>query len=205
MRLRPAACVGRDSDLILSRPILVSDNSNSLWNRSLPIDWDQLSREGEANLPSDGSPWIRRNAAAYLSPSNRGPRVDATLPGRRPRTGHRHVELRPHEQPLGGEARAQGDRLGGVQGLSNRITYHIRGRLAVGKAVPGRVLPEAMKLAIAGYALKQTVQNPFQYVLQSQGGPPNLGPNTRWVVSRKPPPGSSPRSITARPTHQPRS
>jgi hypothetical protein len=55
--------------------------------------------------------------------------------------------------------------------LSNRIKYHIRGRLAIGKAVPGcAVLPEAMKLAMAGYALKQTIQNPFQYVLQSQGG-----------------------------------
>ena len=55
--------------------------------------------------------------------------------------------------------------------ISNRITYHVRKRLAVGKAVPGCVvLPEAMKLAVAGYALKQTIQNPFQYVLQSQGG-----------------------------------
>ena len=55
--------------------------------------------------------------------------------------------------------------------ISNRITYHIRGRLAIGKSVPGcAVLPEAMKLAMAGYALKQTMQNPFQYVLQSQGG-----------------------------------
>ena len=55
--------------------------------------------------------------------------------------------------------------------LSNRITYHIRKRLAVGKAVPGCVvLPEAMELAQAGYALKQVIQNPFEYVLQSQGG-----------------------------------
>ena len=55
--------------------------------------------------------------------------------------------------------------------ISNRITYHIRKRLAVGKAVPGcAVLPEAMKLAMAGYALKQMIQNPFQYELQSQGG-----------------------------------
>ena len=55
--------------------------------------------------------------------------------------------------------------------ISNRITYHIRKRLAVGKAVPGcAVLPEAMELAMAGYALKQSIQNPFQYVLQSQGG-----------------------------------
>jgi hypothetical protein len=55
--------------------------------------------------------------------------------------------------------------------ISNRITYHIRKRLAVGKAVPGCVvLPEAMKLAIASYALKQFIQNPFQYELQSQGG-----------------------------------
>ena len=55
--------------------------------------------------------------------------------------------------------------------ISNRITYHIRKRLAVGKAVAGcPVLPEAMELAMAGYALKQMIQNPFQYVLQSQGG-----------------------------------
>jgi hypothetical protein len=55
--------------------------------------------------------------------------------------------------------------------ISDRITYHVRKRLAVGKAVPGcAVLPEAMELAMAGYALKQTIQNPFQYVLQSQGG-----------------------------------
>lgn len=55
--------------------------------------------------------------------------------------------------------------------ISNRITNHIRKRLAVGKAVPGcAVLPEAMKLAMAGYALKQFFNNPFQYELQSQGG-----------------------------------
>ena len=55
--------------------------------------------------------------------------------------------------------------------LSNRIKYHISKRLAVGKAVPGcAVLPEAMELAKAGYALKQMVQNPFEYMLQSQGG-----------------------------------
>jgi hypothetical protein len=54
--------------------------------------------------------------------------------------------------------------------LSNRIKYHIRKRLAVGK-VPGRaVLPEAMKLAKAGYALKDMIQSPIQYELQSQGG-----------------------------------
>ncbi len=54
--------------------------------------------------------------------------------------------------------------------ISNRIQYHIRKRLAVGK-VPGRpVLPEAMRLAQAGYALKEMIQSPVQYELQSQGG-----------------------------------
>jgi hypothetical protein len=49
--------------------------------------------------------------------------------------------------------------------LSNRIRYHIRKRLAVG-SVPGRpVLPQAMELARAGYALKEAAQTPWQYEL----------------------------------------
>ena len=59
--------------------------------------------------------------------------------------------------------------------ISNGITNHVRKRLAVGSAKYAKlsarpVLPEAMKLAMAGYALKQFIQNPFQYELQSQGG-----------------------------------
>ena len=53
--------------------------------------------------------------------------------------------------------------------LSNRIQYHIRKRLAVGKVRSIPVLPEAMRLAKAGYALKQMVNSPFQYELQSDG------------------------------------
>ena len=59
--------------------------------------------------------------------------------------------------------------------ISNRIQYHIRKRLAVGSAryakISGRpVLPEAMRLAEAGYALKEMIQSPWQYELQAQGG-----------------------------------
>ena len=49
--------------------------------------------------------------------------------------------------------------------LSNRIQYHIRKRLAVGK-VPGRpVLPQALELARAGYALKLATQTPWAFEL----------------------------------------
>lgn len=48
---------------------------------------------------------------------------------------------------------------------SNRIQYHLRTRLAAGK-VPGRpVLPQAMELARAGYALKDATQCPDAYEL----------------------------------------
>jgi hypothetical protein len=50
--------------------------------------------------------------------------------------------------------------------LSNRIQYHIRTRLAAGK-VPGRpVLPQALELARAGYALKLATQTPWAFELQ---------------------------------------
>jgi hypothetical protein len=53
--------------------------------------------------------------------------------------------------------------------LSNRIQYHIRKRLAVGK-VPGRpVLAQALQLAQAGYALKQNSQTSWQFELQHPG------------------------------------
>jgi len=49
--------------------------------------------------------------------------------------------------------------------LSNRIQYHIRKRLAVGK-VPGcPVLAQACELARAGYALKLAAQTPWEYKL----------------------------------------
>ncbi|HKB40864.1 MAG TPA: hypothetical protein VKD72_30840 [Gemmataceae bacterium] len=51
--------------------------------------------------------------------------------------------------------------------LSNRIQYHIRKRLAAGK-VPGRpVLPQALELARAGYALKLATQTPWAFELQT--------------------------------------
>jgi hypothetical protein len=50
--------------------------------------------------------------------------------------------------------------------VSNRIQYLIRKRLAAGK-VPGRpVLPQALGLAHAGYALKLATQTPWQFELQ---------------------------------------
>jgi hypothetical protein len=49
--------------------------------------------------------------------------------------------------------------------LSNRIQYHVRKRLAVGK-VPGMpVLPQALGLARAGYALKLATQTPWAFEL----------------------------------------
>ena len=55
--------------------------------------------------------------------------------------------------------------------VSNKIQYHIRRRLAVGK-VPGRpVLAQAMTLAKTGYALKDTLQTPWQYDLAPPNGP----------------------------------
>jgi hypothetical protein len=45
--------------------------------------------------------------------------------------------------------------------LSNRIQYHIRKRLAVGKAASMPVLPQAMELAQSGYALKLATQTPW--------------------------------------------
>src|SRR5262249_45730749 len=53
-----------------------------------------------------------------------------------------------------------------LQTLSNRIQYHIRKRLAVGK-VPGRpVLPQALELARAGDALKLATTTPWAFELQ---------------------------------------
>jgi hypothetical protein len=50
--------------------------------------------------------------------------------------------------------------------LSNRIQYHVRKRLATGKAGSMPVLPQALKLARAGYALKLATQTPWAFELQ---------------------------------------
>jgi len=55
--------------------------------------------------------------------------------------------------------------------LSNRIQYHIRKRLAAGKAGSMPVLPQALKLARAGYALKLATQTPWEFELQSESKP----------------------------------
>ncbi len=52
--------------------------------------------------------------------------------------------------------------------LSNRIQYHIRKRLAAGRAGSAPVLPEAIKLARAGFALKRSAQTPWAYELQPE-------------------------------------
>jgi hypothetical protein len=49
--------------------------------------------------------------------------------------------------------------------LSNRIQYHIRKRLGAGKAGSRPVLPQALELARAGYALKDATQCPDAYEL----------------------------------------
>lgn len=53
--------------------------------------------------------------------------------------------------------------------LSNRIQYHVRKRLAAGKAGTVPVLPVALSLARAGYALKLATQTPWAYELQPDG------------------------------------
>jgi hypothetical protein len=50
---------------------------------------------------------------------------------------------------------------------SNRIQYHVRKRLAEGKAGSCPVLPEALKLARSGYSLKLATQTPWSYELRS--------------------------------------
>jgi hypothetical protein len=51
--------------------------------------------------------------------------------------------------------------------LSNRIQYHVRKRLAAGKAGSMLVLPQALELAQAGYALKLATQTPWAFELQA--------------------------------------
>lgn len=55
--------------------------------------------------------------------------------------------------------------------LSARIQYHIRSRLAVGKAGSRPVLTQAVELAQAGYALKESTQCPQAYSLQRSPPP----------------------------------
>jgi len=55
--------------------------------------------------------------------------------------------------------------------LSNRIQYHIRKRLAAGKAGSRPVLPQALELARAGYALKDATQCPDAYDLLPERKP----------------------------------
>jgi hypothetical protein len=52
--------------------------------------------------------------------------------------------------------------------LSNRIQYHVRKRLAAGKAGSMPVLPAALSLARTGYALKLATQTPWAYELQPE-------------------------------------
>jgi hypothetical protein len=59
--------------------------------------------------------------------------------------------------------------------LSNRIQYHVRKRLAAGK-VPGMpVLPQALELARAGYALKLATQTPNAFELLPESKPGRTG------------------------------
>jgi hypothetical protein len=51
--------------------------------------------------------------------------------------------------------------------VSNRIQYHLRKRLAAGKVPGSPVLPQALELARAGYALKVATQTPWQFELLS--------------------------------------
>lgn len=55
-----------------------------------------------------------------------------------------------------------------LKSLSNRIQYHVRKRLASGKAGSMPVLPAALSLARAGYALKLATQTPWAYELQPE-------------------------------------
>ncbi|MBY0229611.1 MAG: hypothetical protein K2W96_10055 [Gemmataceae bacterium] len=55
--------------------------------------------------------------------------------------------------------------------ISNRIQYHIRSRLAVRKASSAFVLPQALELAEAGYALKASVGASSEYGLAPAGPP----------------------------------
>jgi hypothetical protein len=60
--------------------------------------------------------------------------------------------------------------------VSNRIQYHIRKRLAAGKAAAMPVLPQALELARSGYALKLATQTPSAFELQPESKPAGPGP-----------------------------
>lgn len=61
---------------------------------------------------------------------------------------------------------ADGVRWEALKVLSGRIQYHIRKRLAEGKAASCPVLPQAASLARAGFALKLAAQTPWAYEFQ---------------------------------------
>lgn len=61
----------------------------------------------------------------------------------------------------------------GLKRVSNQIVYHLRSRLAAGKARGRLVLPEAMRLAGAGYALKEFAHSSWQYSPEPIAGRPN--------------------------------
>jgi hypothetical protein len=59
----------------------------------------------------------------------------------------------------------EGVRWAALKTLSSRIQYHVRSRLAAGKAGSRPVLPQALSMARAGYTLKDAIQSPIVYEL----------------------------------------
>jgi hypothetical protein len=78
-----------------------------------------------------------------------------------------------HQSQVRAEAWAVDDGVNweALKTLSNRIQYHVRKRLAVGKAGSMPVLPQARELAQSGFALKLATQTPWAYELQPAGKP----------------------------------
>lgn len=75
-----------------------------------------------------------------------------------------------HQSRIRADAWAVGDGVNwdSLRTLSNRIQYHLRKRLAAGKAASLPVLPQALELAQAGFALKMAIQTPWAYELQTK-------------------------------------
>ena len=73
-----------------------------------------------------------------------------------------------HQSQVRAQAWQVGDDVDWValKALSARIQYHVRTRLAAGKAGSSPVLSQALGLAQSGYALKDATQCPFAYELQ---------------------------------------
>jgi hypothetical protein len=78
-----------------------------------------------------------------------------------------------HQSQVRAEAWAVDDGVNweALKTLSNRIQYHVRKRLAAGKAASMPVLPQALELARSGFALKLATQTPWAYELQPEGEP----------------------------------